>query len=84
MTLTSGAPDGKAGHILADVFRSVLAHAGLKGEASDRLLDQVMNERRKSASEDCTVRFASHAGELEITLSQNGHDWRTSCPAPGR
>jgi hypothetical protein len=31
---------------------------------------------------DCTLRFVAHAGEIEIVLSQAGHDWRTSCPVP--
>jgi len=85
MTLSGGAPDSDVSHVLADVFRSVLGHVGLNGEAADRLLDQVMAERRSApSSADCTLRFTSHAGELEILLSQSGRDWRTSCPVPIR
>ncbi len=80
MTL-SGTPDS---HVLIDVFRSVLAHVGLKGEAGDRLLDQVMAERRKAQGVDCTVLFNAHAGEIVITLTQAGRDWRTSCQVPIR
>jgi hypothetical protein len=89
MTLTGG-PGGPGsrgstdGHVLVDVFRSVLAHAGLKGEASERLLDQVMEQRRAAPDGDCTLRFSAHAGELEITLSQAGRDWHTTCPVPIR
>ena len=84
MTLAGGSADGQVRHIVVDVVRSVLAHAGLKGEACERLLDQVMEERRASKSGDCTLAFAAHAGELEITLSQSGRDWRTTCPVPVR
>jgi len=81
MTLSGGAADT---HVLADLFRSVLAHCGVRGEASDRLLDQVMNEHRKASGAGYTVRFTAHAGEIEIALSQDGRDWRTSCPVPIR
>jgi hypothetical protein len=85
MTLSGGAPGSDVGHVLVDVFRSVLGHVGLKGEAAARLLDQMMTERRAAPSaSDCTLRFTSHAGELEIVLSQDGRDWRTSSPVPIR
>ena len=77
----SGAADGR---VLAEVFRHVLAHAGLNGEASERLLDQVMEQRRETPSGDFTLKFNAHAGELEITLSQAGRDWHTTCPVPIR
>ena len=77
--------DGAAdGLVLADVFRHVLAHVGLNGEASERLLDQVMEQRRAGATADCTLRFTAHAGELEIALTQAGLDWHTTCPVPIR
>jgi hypothetical protein len=78
------ASGGADGLVLADVFRHVLAHVGLNGEASERLLDEVMAERRTGADGGCTLRFTAHAGELEITLSQAGHDWHTTCPVPIR
>jgi hypothetical protein len=81
MTLSGGVADAR---VLADLFRSVLAHVGVKGEAGDRLLDQLMTEHRKSPGADCTLRFTAHAGEIEIALSQAGRDWRTSCPVPIR
>ena len=81
MTFTGADPNA---HVLIDVFRCVLAHVGLKGEASDRLLDQVMAEHRKGPHGDCTLRFTAHAGEMQIELSQAGRDWRTSCPVPIR
>jgi hypothetical protein len=80
MTVT-GAPDS---HIVVDVFRCVLAHVGLKGEAGERVLDQVMAERRKAGSVDCSLRFAAHAGEIVITLTQAGRDWKMSAPVPVR
>ncbi len=80
MTL-SGLSDS---HVFVDVFRSVLQHVGLKGEAVERLLDQVMEQRGAASGADCTVRFNAHAGELEITLLQAGRDWRTTCPVPVR
>ena len=75
---------GDGSHVLVDVFRSVLAHVGLKGEAAERLLDQAMAERRAAPAGDCTLSFTSQAGELEVALSQAGHTWRTSCPVPIR
>lgn len=83
LTLSGGGAGGEA-HVFVDVFRSVLAHVGLKGEACDRLLNQVMTERRAAPAGDCTLRFTAHAGELEIALSQAGRDWHTSCPVPIR
>jgi hypothetical protein len=83
MTLNGGS--GQAdGVVIAEVFRHVLAHVGLNGEASERLLDQVMNERRTGLKGACTLRFTAHAGELEIALSQAGRDWHTTCPVPIR
>jgi hypothetical protein len=84
MTLAGGSADGPVRQIVVDVVRGVLAHAGLTGEAGERLLDQVMQERRASKSADCILRFAAHAGELEITLSQSGRDWHTTCPVAVR
>ena len=81
MTLAGGEPNS---HVIVDVFHSVLAHAGLNGEASDRLLDQVMTEFRKGQGGDCVLRFAAHDGELEIAFSRDGRDFRTSCPVPVR
>ena len=80
----NGGPGGVAGLVLADVFRQVLAHAGLNTEASERLLDQVMEQRRAASDGDCALRFTAHAGELEITLTQAGRDWHTTCPVPVR
>jgi len=79
MTLSGGASDA---HVLLDVSRSVLAHVGLKGAAADPLLDALLAAQRAAPAGRCTVRFISHAGELEIALSQSGCDWRTSCPVP--
>ena len=81
MTLNDGAITG---HILVDVFRSVLGHVGLKGEAADRLVDQVMKERRAAPAGACTIHFAARAGEFEITLTQSGRNFRTTCPVPVR
>ena len=81
MTLGGGDPSS---HVIVDVFRSVLAHAGVKGEASDRVLDQVMTEFRQGTGGDCALRFVAHAGELEITFSRDGRDFHTSCPVPVR
>ena len=80
MTLSGGVPEAR---VLVDVCKSVLAHVGVRGEASDRLLDQLMTEHRKCPG-DCTVCFTAHAGEIEIALSQAGRDWRMSCPVPVR
>jgi hypothetical protein len=84
MTLT-GAPsaDGTT-HVLVDVFRSVLGHAGLKGDAAGTVLDEMMAARRAAPPGECTLTFISRAGELEIALSQAGHSWRTTCPMPIR
>ena len=80
LTLTGG----DDGHVISDVFRSVLAHVGMRGEAVERLLDQAMAVRRAAPDGDCTLHFTSQAGELEVALSQAGHTWRTSCPVPIR
>ena len=82
MTLHGDADESSL--VLAEVFRSVLAQVGVKGEASERLLDQVMDERRKAAIADCKVHFIAHAGEIEIWLLHDGRDFRTSCPVPVR
>ena len=83
ITLSRGAP-GDAADVMVDVFRSVLAHVGLKGRATDRLLAEAMKEHRAAPDGACTLRFTAHAGELEIALSQSGRNWRTSCPFPIR
>ena len=84
MTLKGGpgGPGRADGVMLAEVFRHVLAHAGLNSEAGERLLDKVMDERRTGVDGDCTLRFTAHAGELEIALSQAGREWHTTCPVP--
>ena len=83
MTL-SGAPAGDGGtSMLVEVFRSVLASVGVKGEGADKLLDQVMKEYRAGKGA-CTLRFTEHTGELEIAFSRGGHDFRTTCPVPVR
>ena len=81
MTLSGGALDTA---ILGDVFHSVLSQMGLGGEAAERLLDELMAARNAAPDGGCTLRLDAHAGELAITLSQSGHDWRTSCPVPVR
>ena len=70
--------------LLVDVCRSVLGSVGLRGEAGERLLDQVMTAYRKGAASGCTLRFTAHAGEIEIALSKNGSDFRASSPVPVR
>jgi hypothetical protein len=80
----NGGPGSSVGPVLAEVFRHVVAHVGLNGEAGERLLDQVMEQRRDAADGGCTLRFTARAGELEITLSQAGRDWHTTCPVPIR
>jgi hypothetical protein len=81
MTLSGGALDAL---ILADVFHSVLSQMGLNEEATGRLVDQMMAERRRAPEGGCTLRLDANAGELAITLSQAGGDWRASCPVPVR
>ncbi len=84
MTLDAGAPNHEAVTMLTDVLRRVLAHAGLAGEAAERLVDQLLEAREALPAGACKLNFAAHAGELEIVLSQAGRDWRTSCPVPIR
>ena len=86
MTLAGGTSADTAGssHVLADVFRSVLGHAGLKGEAAAPILDEMLAARRASPPGDCRLTFTFRAGELVIALSQAGHDWRMTCPVPIR
>lgn len=80
MTLSGGALDTP---ILPDVLHSVLLQMGLNGEATGRLVDQLMDARRAAPAGDCTLKLDAHAGELAITLSQAGRDdWRASCPVP--
>lgn len=90
MTL-NGAPGGDVGDVgdvgvpvvLVEVVRSVLASAGVKGEAADRLIDEVTAAYSKGEGA-CTLRLAAHAGEIEIALSRSGRDFRASCPVPVR
>ena len=86
MTL-NGAPVGDVGDVgatvLVEVVRSVLASTGVKGAAADRLIDKVIAEYRNGDGA-CTLRFAAHAGEIEIAFSRSGRDFRASCPVPVR
>jgi hypothetical protein len=86
ITLADGtfAETGGEAHVLADVLRSVLEHAGLTGEAADPILDEMLAARRASPPGGCTLTFTFRAGELMIALSQAGHDWRMTCPVPIR
>jgi len=83
MTLNGAAGGDVGASVLGEVVRSVLASMGVKGDAADRLIDGVMAEYR-SADGAFTLRFAAHAGELEIAFSRNGRDFRASCPVPVR
>ena len=65
--------------MLADLLRTVLAHAGYGGDTLERLVKQV-NRAREAASQPCRVQFLARGGELQIVVSQSGRDWRTSCP----
>ena len=80
MTL-NGPADGTT--VLVEVVRSVLASAGGKGKAADRLIDEVTAVYRKGEGA-CTLRLAAHAGEIEIAFSRSGRDFRASCPVPVR
>ena len=80
MTL-NGTADGTP--VIVEVVRSVLASAGVKGEAADRLIGEVTAAYRKGEGA-CTLRFAAHAGEIEIAFSRGGRDFRASCPVPVR
>jgi len=82
MTLTgAGVTSGTT--VLVEVFQAVLASVGVTGEGAERLLDQVMAEYRKGEG-DCTLRFGSHAGEIEIALARGGREFHASCPLPVR
>jgi hypothetical protein len=81
MTLSDSASDNA---MITSVFRSVLAQAGLGGEAADRLVGQLLAARKASPEGACTMRFALQGGALEIALTQAGRDWRTSCAVPQR
>jgi hypothetical protein len=84
ITFSEDPPGGDAPDVLVDVIRSVLAHVGLKGKATDRVLAQAVKAQRAAPAGPCTVRFTAHAGQLEIALSQSGQSWQTSCPVPIR
>jgi hypothetical protein len=59
----------------------VLAHAGYSGDTLERLVRQVGGVRAAaSPAQPCRVRFEAGGGELQIVVSQNGRDWRTTCP----
>ena len=84
MTLDASAPNHEVVAMTTDVLRRVLAHAGLTGEAAERMVDQLLTAREALPAGACKLKFSAHAGELEIVLSQAGRDWRTSCPVPIR
>jgi hypothetical protein len=69
-------------HLLVDVVRSMLAHVGLKGDARDRLIDEIVEQRRAAPAGACTVHVTARSGEVEITFAQSGRDFKTSCPVP--
>ena len=81
LTLSGAASDNA---MVTAVCRSVLAQAGLIGEAAERVLDQLLAEKAAAPAGACRLNFLAHAGELQIVLSQAGRDWRTSCPVPIR
>ncbi len=84
MTLDASAPNHEVVTMTTDVLRRVLAHAGLAGEAAERMVDQLLTAREALPAGACKLSLSAHAGELEIVLSQAGRDWRTSCPVPIR
>jgi len=84
MTLDARAPHHEVVAMMTDVLRRVLAHAGLGGGAAEQLVDQLLMAREALPAGACTLKFAAHAGELQIALSQAGRDWHTSCPLPIR
>jgi len=83
MTLNGAPGDAVGTPLLVEVVRSVLASAGVKGEAADRLIDEVTAAYRTGEGA-CTLRFAAHAGEIELAFSRSGRDFRASCPVPVR
>lgn len=80
MTLTGEAAG--ATPVFVDVFKCVMAYVGVNGEAGERMLDEIMAERRKTGADVCALHFTAHAGTIEISLSQDGRSFRTSCPVP--
>ena len=66
--------------MLAELLRTVLAHAGYSGDTLERLVRQVGVRAVASAAQPCSVRFEARGGELQIVVSQAGRDWRTTCP----
>ncbi len=66
--------------MLADLLRTVLAHAGYSGDTLERLVRQVSVRAVASPAQPCSVQFEARGGELQIVVSQAGRDWRTTCP----
>ena len=83
MTLNGASGGNDSTPVLVELFRSVLGSVGVAGEGADRLIDQVMTEYRRGEGA-CTLRFAAHAGEIEVALARGGRDFRASCPVPVR
>ena len=83
MTLNGAAGGDVGAAVLVEVVRSVLASVGVKGEAADRLIDEVTAACRTGEGA-CTLRFAAHAGAIEIACSRGGRDFRATCPVPVR
>lgn len=85
MTVSGGGLDGAhTDTLVTNIFKSVLSQVGLGGDAAERLIGQVLAARGAAPAGACTLRFAAHAGELEIAMSQAGRDWRASYPVPIR
>ena len=66
--------------MLAELLRTVLAHAGYSGDTLERLVRQVGVRAVASPAQPCNVRFEARGGELQIVVSRAGRDWRTTCP----
>ena len=76
--------DPESGQMLADVARTVLAHAGCANSALDALgseLRAALAGRASDGKQRCEVRFRSTAGQLEIVVAGAGlAEWRTTWP----
>ena len=78
ITLSGEAPDHQ---MLTDIMRAVLGHAGVKGDAIDRLLQELVARQWASPpGPGCNLQLQANGAEVVVVVSEQGREWRTACP----
>ena len=76
IALSGEAPDHQ---MLTDMLQQVFERLGIAADAADRLVLQLRSQVRDAAY---TLQCQARGGELQIVLTQAGHEWRAACDIP--